>query len=183
MIEIFSWLSVAKTFDMSINLNNSKNFVLLFLIPACFGCLIFVTNIILAFSFTHKRQLTKSTFVFLTNLALSDVLYGLVVAVRPLLSYISQQPVVLMIFCRVLTGTALMTAVQSVLCTLLISVQVGIILLLKAIWHNLSTLIFCSPSTELWAIRYATMQSKLGYPQMCLLGWWMRTSWVIWWLE
>ncbi len=46
---------------------------------------------------------------------------------RPLLSYISQRPVVLIIICRVLTGAALMTAIQSVFCTLLISVQVGII--------------------------------------------------------
>ncbi len=126
-------MNTSKTFDISINLNNTKNFVQLFIIPACFGCLIFVTNIILGFTFTRKRQLTKSTFVFLTNLALSDVLYGLVIGIRPLLSYISQHRVVWMIVCRVLAGTSLITAVQSVLCTLLISVQVGIFLLLKAI--------------------------------------------------
>ena len=118
------------TFNIHIDLNNSKNFVVLFLIPSCFGCLIFVTNIFLALNFSKRRHLTKSTFVFLANLALTDIIFGFTVAVRPLLSYIFQQPEALIIVCRVLTGTSLMTAVQSVMCTLLLSVQVGILILL-----------------------------------------------------
>ncbi len=46
------------------------------------GFAIMVTNIILVLGFTKKKQLTKTTFIFLSHLGTSDVLFGFLMAFR-----------------------------------------------------------------------------------------------------
>ena len=92
------------------------------------GFAVVVTNTILVFGFTKEKQFTKTTFIFLSNLATSDILFGFLSALRGIVTTTSpdQTQIVLNVVCRGTTAGSLMSAIMSSICILLLSIQVSI---------------------------------------------------------
>ncbi len=95
---------------------------------AILGLAIAVTNIILVCWFTKKRELTKISYIFLSSLGTSDVLYGFGFAARPILLLTVPLHVYTSEVCRIFVGTFTMAVIMSAVCILLLSVQVSSLL-------------------------------------------------------
>ncbi len=87
------------------------------------GLAIGITNIILVLGFTKKKELTKTSFVFLSNLGISDVLFGFTFASRV---FGEQYFDLGAVYCRVTLGLIMASSVMSGICILLLSLQVSI---------------------------------------------------------
>ncbi len=94
------------------------------IIQIIIGGTIAITNIILISGFIKKKQLTKISYVFLSSLGVSDVLFGFTIALRSLCILLDVP--YLDVVCRAAMGVIWATALQSAICILLLSLQVGI---------------------------------------------------------
>ena len=100
------------------------------------GCAIGIMNIILVFGFTKKKELTKISFIFLSNLGISDVMFGFVIALRSIFFLIDVH--YLDVVCRVVLGGICATSLMSAICILLLSIQV---VTLYILWRARPTLL------------------------------------------
>ncbi len=89
------------------------------------GCAIVIANAVLIWYFSKSKNLVWSTFLFLSNLAASDILTGVLVIGNVSAKIIYPEKLALM--CRFNTGTiGVLSSTMSALCILLLSVQVSI---------------------------------------------------------
>ncbi len=95
---------------------------LAFTIQMIIGFAMVLINIILVLGFTKERQYTKTTVIFLSNLAVSDILFGFLAVLR-LIAIATASDYTQMI-CRGTVGGTVLSASMSLICILLISVQV-----------------------------------------------------------
>ncbi len=98
--------------------------IFLSIIQIIIGGTIAITNIILISGFFKKKQMTKISYVFLSSLGFSDVLFGFTIALRSLCILLDVQ--YLDVVCRIAMGVIWTMALQSAICILLLSMQVGI---------------------------------------------------------
>ncbi len=90
------------------------------------GLAVIATNITLVFGFTKKKQFTKTTFIFLSNLGTSDISFGFFMALGSIVMVTSQNHTQIIVICRGTTAGVVMSAIMSSICILLISIQVSI---------------------------------------------------------
>ncbi len=87
------------------------------------GIAVIVVNIILVIWFTKKRQFTETTFVFLINLGISDILVGVLTVLKIIAIAIASNQA--QILCRGIVGGTALSVIMSAMCILLISTQVS----------------------------------------------------------
>ncbi len=107
------------TFDDS-KITNSPALQIQFIM----GCAMVITNIILVLGFTKKKQFTETTFIFLSTLGASDIIFGFLPMVKFIAIAMASNHT--QIICRCIVGGTVLSAIMSSLCILLISIQVSI---------------------------------------------------------
>ncbi len=100
-----------------------KPFMMEYVMPATFGCIVTIVNIFLVLMFTKKRHMTKTTFIFLGSLASSDIAFGFNLVVRGFLAPFFIKPE-FFILCQLSNGIVVLTGTMSACCILLLLIQV-----------------------------------------------------------
>ena len=88
------------------------------------GCAMVITNIILVLGFTKEKQFMKTTFVFLSHLGASDIIFGFLPVAKFIATATASNHT--QIICRCIIGGTALSGIMSSLCILLISIQVSI---------------------------------------------------------